>query len=181
MVFCNSNWCLWGHVDAVLVIVMAQSMQVCVLEVLLWASTHTDHGNAKSFIKWVWLPWMQATCCHSGMKQSIVSACLSVFLSVSLSICQSMLSKYWITTQTGSLDGFVITVVSCKYAPPFATLALVQSAGGAYGRDATFSLAITPSLPVLRPQIRVQIEDNTFDKFAVAIWKDVIYRCGSPM
>ena len=30
--------------------------------------------------------------------------------------------------------------------PPFATLALVQSAGGAYTRDATFSLAITPSL-----------------------------------
>ena len=30
--------------------------------------------------------------------------------------------------------------------PPFATLALVQSAGGAYTRDAIFSLAITPSL-----------------------------------
>ena len=29
--------------------------------------------------------------------------------------------------------------------PPFATLALVQSAGGAYTRDATFSLAIMPS------------------------------------
>ena len=38
------------------------------------------------------------------------------------------------------------TVVSHKYAPPFATLALVQSAGGAYTRDATFSLAITPFL-----------------------------------
>ena len=38
----------------------------------------------------------------------------------------------------------VSTVVSRKYAPPFATLALVQSAGGAYTRDATFSLAITP-------------------------------------
>ena len=38
------------------------------------------------------------------------------------------------------------TVVSCKYAPPpFATLALVQNAGGAYTRDATFSLTITPS------------------------------------
>ena len=35
-----------------------------------------------------------------------------------------------------------ITVVSCKYTPPLATLALVQSAGGgAYMRDATFSLA----------------------------------------
>ena len=38
------------------------------------------------------------------------------------------------------------TIVSRKYAPPFATLALVQSAGGAYTRDATFSLAITPPL-----------------------------------
>ena len=37
------------------------------------------------------------------------------------------------------------TVVSRKYAPPFATLALVQSARGAYTRDATFSLVITPS------------------------------------
>ena len=40
------------------------------------------------------------------------------------------------------------TVVSHKYAPPFATLALVQNAGGAYTRDATISLAITPSLPI---------------------------------
>ena len=39
-----------------------------------------------------------------------------------------------------------ITVVSRKYAPPFPTLALVQTAGGAYTRDATFSLTITPSL-----------------------------------
>ena len=39
------------------------------------------------------------------------------------------------------------TVVSRKYATlPFATLALVQSAEGAYTQDATFSLAITPSL-----------------------------------
>ena len=38
--------------------------------------------------------------------------------------------------------------MSRKYAPSFVTLALVQSAGrgGAYTRDATFSLAITPSL-----------------------------------
>ena len=43
------------------------------------------------------------------------------------------------------------TIVSRKYAPPFATLALVQSAGGAYTWDVTFSLAITPSLPVPRP------------------------------
>ena len=47
-----------------------------------------------------------------------------------------------------------ITVVSHKYAPPpFATLASVQNAGGgggggAFARDATISLAITPSLPV---------------------------------
>jgi len=43
----------------------------------------------------------------------------------------------------------VYTVVSRKYAPPFAILALVQNAGeGAYTWDATISLAITPSLPV---------------------------------
>ena len=30
--------------------------------------------------------------------------------------------------------------------PPFATLVLVQTAGGAYTWDVTFSLAITPSL-----------------------------------
>ena len=65
--------------------------------------------------------------------------------------------------------------------PLFATLALVQSAGGTYARDATFSLAITPSLSVPRPQLHVQIEDNAFDDFAVTIWKDVIYRYGSPM
>ena len=47
-----------------------------------------------------------------------------------------------------------ITVVSHKYAPPppppppFATLASVQNAGGAFARNATISLAITPSLPV---------------------------------
>ena len=40
----------------------------------------------------------------------------------------------------------IYTVVSRKHGPPFATLALVQSAGGTYTRDATFSLAITPSL-----------------------------------
>ena len=36
--------------------------------------------------------------------------------------------------------------MSRNYAPPFATLALVKTAGGAYTRDATFSLAITPPL-----------------------------------
>ena len=41
------------------------------------------------------------------------------------------------------------TVVSRKYAPTFATLALVQNAGGAYTRDATIFLAITPSLLVI--------------------------------
>ena len=42
------------------------------------------------------------------------------------------------------------TIVSRKYAPPptFAILALVQNTGGAYTRDATISLVITPSLPV---------------------------------
>ena len=46
--------------------------------------------------------------------------------------------------------------MSRKYVLPFATLASVQNAGGggggggggAYTRDATISLAITPSLPV---------------------------------
>ena len=38
--------------------------------------------------------------------------------------------------------------MSRKYASPFAILALVQNAGGAYTRDATISLVITPSLPV---------------------------------
>ena len=40
------------------------------------------------------------------------------------------------------------TVVSCKFTPTFATLALVQSTRGTYTRDVTFSLPITPSLPV---------------------------------
>ena len=38
------------------------------------------------------------------------------------------------------------TVVSCKYGPSFATLASVQSAGGTYMRDGTFSFVIMPSL-----------------------------------
>ena len=38
--------------------------------------------------------------------------------------------------------------MSRKYAPPFATLASVQNAGGACTRDATISLAITPPLPI---------------------------------
>ena len=38
--------------------------------------------------------------------------------------------------------------MSRKYAPPFATLASVQNAGGAYTQDATISLVIMPSLPV---------------------------------
>ena len=45
---------------------------------------------------------------------------------------------------------FICTVVSRKYVPPFAILALVQNAGGAYMRDATISLAITPSLPGMK-------------------------------
>ena len=38
--------------------------------------------------------------------------------------------------------------MSHKYAPPFATLASVQNAGGAYMWDVTISLAIMPPLPV---------------------------------
>ena len=45
------------------------------------------------------------------------------------------------------------TVVSRKYAPPFATLASVQNAGGAYTRDATISLAITTSLSIKHDSI----------------------------
>ena len=47
-----------------------------------------------------------------------------------------------------------VTVVSRKYAPPFATLASVQNAGGgAYTRNATISLAITPSLSIKHDSI----------------------------
>ena len=41
------------------------------------------------------------------------------------------------------------------YAPPFATLALVENVGGAYMRDLTFYPANTPPLPV--PRIDVDI------------------------
>ena len=41
----------------------------------------------------------------------------------------------------------VLTVVSRKYSPPFAILALVQNAGGLYA-GCEISLVITPSLPV---------------------------------
>ena len=44
----------------------------------------------------------------------------------------------------------ISTIVSHKYAPPFAILALVQNVGGAYTRDAIISLAITPSLPGMK-------------------------------
>ena len=67
------------------------------------------------------------------------------------------------------------TVVSSKYAPSFCNLSTIKNRRGAYTRDATFSLAITPS-PGARPQLRV--EDNAF---AVAIWKNIIYTCGSPV
>ena len=45
---------------------------------------------------------------------------------------------------------FVSTIVSRIYAPPFATLALVENVGGAYMRGLTFYLANTPPLPVPR-------------------------------
>ena len=45
--------------------------------------------------------------------------------------------------------------MSRKYAPPFAILALVQNAGGAYTRDATISLAITPFLPGMKLTLSV--------------------------
>ena len=52
--------------------------------------------------------------------------------------------------------------------PPFCNVSLSANHRGAYTRDATFSLASTPSLLVPRPQLYV--EDNAFDDFAVAIW-----------
>jgi len=45
--------------------------------------------------------------------------------------------------------------VSRIYAPPFATLALVENVGGAYMRDLTFYLANTP--PLLVPRLDVHI------------------------
>ena len=45
------------------------------------------------------------------------------------------------------------TVVSRKYAPTFAILALVQNAGGAYTQDATISLTITSSLLIKHDSI----------------------------
>ena len=45
------------------------------------------------------------------------------------------------------------TVVSCIYAPSFATLALVESIGGAYMRDLTFYLANMPPLPGPRQDV----------------------------
>ena len=43
------------------------------------------------------------------------------------------------------------------YAPPFATLALVENVGGAYMRDLTFYLANTPPLPVPRLDVDVTL------------------------
>ena len=48
--------------------------------------------------------------------------------------------------------------MSRKYAPPFATLALVENAGGAYTRDATIFFAIRPSLPVKLDLIVGEVE-----------------------
>ena len=48
------------------------------------------------------------------------------------------------------LGNFSHIVVSRIYAPHFATLALLESVGGAYMRDLTFYLANTPPLLVPR-------------------------------
>ena len=58
--------------------------------------------------------------------------------------------------------------MSCKYAPPFCNVSLSANHRGAYTQDATFSLAITPSLLV--PHLQLCVEGNAFDDFAVAIW-----------
>ena len=57
-----------------------------------------------------------------------------------------------VITYVCSVVAVLSTVVSRKYAPPpFATLASVQNAGGgAYTQDATISLVITPSLPIMK-------------------------------
>ena len=49
------------------------------------------------------------------------------------------------------------TVVSRIYAPPFATLALVENVGGAYMRDLTFYLANTLPLPVPRLDVDITL------------------------
>ena len=55
----------------------------------------------------------------------------------------------WLWTDFPSLHSCAVTVVSRIYAPAprFATLALVESVGGAYKRDLTFYLANTPPPP----------------------------------
>ena len=50
-----------------------------------------------------------------------------------------------------------ITVVSRIYDPRFATLALVESIGGAYMRDLTFYLANVPLLPGPRLDVDIGI------------------------
>ena len=77
--------------------------------------------------------------CFSNKKSYFLSACTCSYVHV-----ESMLEKVCIYRVCGGKNTCI--VVSRKYAPPFAILALVQSAGGAYTRDATFSLAITPPL-----------------------------------
>jgi len=59
-----------------------------------------------------------------------------------------------ISKLSGHLIQWKRTVVSRIYAPPFATLVLVESVGGAYMRDLTFYLANTPPLPMPRLQCR---------------------------
>ena len=58
---------------------------------------------------------------------------------------------------------------------PFCNLSLSTKRRGVSYMGCNISLAIMPSLLVPHPQLCVQIEeDNAFDNFAVAIWKDVI-------
>ena len=54
------------------------------------------------------------------------------------------------------MKGYLNTVVSRKYAPPppFCNLSLsIKCRGGAYTRDATIFLAITPSFPIKHDSI----------------------------
>ena len=71
-----------------------------------------------------------------------------------------------ISSQTPSTNVYCITASSEQththiYAPRFATLALVESGGGAYMRDLTFYLENTPPLP--GPRLDVDIDRFSID------------------
>ena len=127
---------------------------------LLWQTRTQLPIILKCFVWDVWLP-----CCLSDI-------CKSKELSLSKILEYSCLIVFHCSVRQGSLTtvGGValaralqcnksleklkwVTVMSRKYAPPFCNLSLSTKHGGGGGgglirRDATFSLTITPSLPV---------------------------------